>query len=140
MSVEIKTTKEGKKYIAVKTETFTAQAFPINAPAGNGGSELAYNLNVILLKGNIGISCDVRRITKEGENKGNLIAGDKSRKLDGHRTLVSEFIKEIDAEGKSVRDENGKVKGTLVEKTSVPVGMYNSIMEAVTAGDKMLHA
>lgn len=140
--VEIKLTAGAnpKKYISIETDAAKVSVFPIVGAKPGKGSELAYNASIIFLKSNVAITADVRRIIKEGDSKGQLLIGSASHRLDGHRVIVSEFLKEFDEAGGTVRDENGNVKGKVIEKTSIPTGQYNAIMEAITEGEKLLAA
>lgn len=142
MTVTIKTTQGAnpKKYIAIESDTIKASVFPIEGARAGKGSELAFNASIMLLKANVAITADVRRITKDGDSKGQLLIGSSSHRLDGHRVLVSDFLKETDANGADVLDEKGNKKGKVIEKVSIPTGQYNSLMEAITEGEKLLKA
>ena len=137
--VEIKTSSNNKKYIAIESDTFKASVFPIaNAKEGKG-STLAFNLSLVLLKGNVAINADVRRISK-GEAAGQLVIGSSSHKLDGHRAIVTDFLKELDDNGNAVLDDKGNVKGKVIERASIPMGEYTRLMDAIAEGDKLLTA
>lgn len=137
--VEIKTSSNGKKYIAIEADSFKASVFPIANAKGGKGSTLAYNLSLVLLKGNVAINADVRRISK-GDAAGQLVIGSSSHKLDGHRAIVTDFLKELDDAGSAVLDEKGNVKGKVIEKVSIPMGEYTRLMDAITEGDKLIAA